>query len=344
VKLLTQPEDGTRPIIEAIEKARKTIEIMIFRFDLKDIEQALLKAVKRGVAVQALIACRSSGGKQRLRALEARLLDGGATVARTNDDLIRYHGKFLVIDGKKLLLLAFNYTHDDVARSRSFGIITTNEKLAAEAQKLFRADCARQPYTPACKTLLVSPLNARDGLTKLLRGAKQQILIYDPEISDREMVEILENRIKAGVEVRVIGGVKALRSDLPVRYCHPLRLHARLIVCDRTAVFLGSQSLRRLELDARREVGMVFRHPTLAARLVKAFESDWDSAKAAQLPADKVAKRVAKEVAERIAEVAPVVERLAGKKVPIDPENLELGVKEAVKTAVHEAIRDAVRD
>ena len=34
-----------------------------------------------------------------------------------------------------------------------------------------------------------------------------------------------------------------------------LRLHVRAIVRDRKAAFVGSQSLRKLELDKRREVG-----------------------------------------------------------------------------------------
>ncbi len=37
-----------------------------------------------------------------------------------------------------------------------------------------------------------------------------------------------------------------------------MRLHTRMIIRDSTHAFMGSQSLRTVELDRRREVGMIF--------------------------------------------------------------------------------------
>src|SRR5690348_9634620 len=89
-KLLIQPDDGLDAILDGISSARKTIEIAIFRFDQKKIEEALEKAVQRGVAVSALIACVNRAGEKGLRALELRLLGAGVKVARTASDLVRY--------------------------------------------------------------------------------------------------------------------------------------------------------------------------------------------------------------------------------------------------------------
>src|ERR1700723_1115546 len=98
VKLLIQPNDGVSPLVQAIERAKSLVEIAIFRFDRSEIEKALTNAVCRGVSVHALIAHTNRGGEQNLRKLELRLLAGGATVARTADDLVRYHGKYMIID------------------------------------------------------------------------------------------------------------------------------------------------------------------------------------------------------------------------------------------------------
>ena len=54
MKLLTQPGDGVEPLVKAIEKARKRVEIVIFRFDRIEIERALADAVKRGVSLSTL--------------------------------------------------------------------------------------------------------------------------------------------------------------------------------------------------------------------------------------------------------------------------------------------------
>src|ERR1700752_4664151 len=92
MKLIVQPESGVAPIITAIKQARKTIDVLIFRLDRNDIARALEAAVARGVVVRALTAHTNRGGQKSLRKLEMQLLEGGVTVSRTADDLLRYHG------------------------------------------------------------------------------------------------------------------------------------------------------------------------------------------------------------------------------------------------------------
>ncbi len=98
MNLIIQPEAGLSPVVRAIQKAKHTVDIAIFRTDREEIEKALGAAVQRGVKVRVLVAHTNKGGETRLRKLEQRLLEAGATVARTGDDFIRYHGKFMVAD------------------------------------------------------------------------------------------------------------------------------------------------------------------------------------------------------------------------------------------------------
>ena len=193
------------PVVAAIRAAKNSIDMPIFRLDHIEIDKAIKSAVKRGVIVRTLIAHTNSSGGKSLRKLELRLLATGATVSRTADDLVRYHNKFMIVDGRTLYVLGFNYTHLDIDRSRSFGVVTTNRRLVNEAIKLFEADFNRQPYQPGLKTFLVSPENSRSELAALLRGAKRQLLIYDVRITDNAMIRILKERAKAGVEIRMMG-------------------------------------------------------------------------------------------------------------------------------------------
>ena len=274
MQLLVQPRDGIAPLIAAIKKARKSIELVIFRFDRKDIEQALQAAVGRGVQVRALIAHTNQDGAGRLRKLEQRLLGAGVTVDRTGDDFIRYHGKFIVVDRTKLLVLGFNYTLIDITRSRSFGIITNNRKAVQEAVKLFEADCARQPYVPG-GSLVISPANSRAQLSAFISKAKKQLLIYDPKVSDPRIIKLLKERAKAGVDIRIIGKVSSRGEDLVHQKYPGHRLHVRAIVRDGTHAFVGSLSLRRLELDKRREVGLFVQGAAIVKELIATFEADW---------------------------------------------------------------------
>src|SRR5436305_181310 len=208
MKLIVQPEAGIAPIVSAITGARKSIDILIFRLDRMEIARALENAVKRGVHVRALTAHQNRGGTKSLRKLEMQLLEGGVTVSRTADDLVRYHGKMMVIDGRILHVYGFNFTTLDIEKSRSFGVVTKNPRLVQEAVKLFLADFDRQAYSPTCNRFVVSPENSRDRLMQFLRGARKQLLIYDPGLTDDPMLRIITQRIKAGVEVKIIGKVE----------------------------------------------------------------------------------------------------------------------------------------
>ncbi len=276
MKLIIQPDDGIAPLLVAIKQAKKTIDIVIFRFDRDEIERAIHIAVGRGVVVRALIAHTNKGGEKKLRKLELRLLEGGATVARTADDLTRYHGKLMIVDGQALHVFGFNYTTLDIEKSRSFGIVTRDRKIVAEAMKLFEADALRQNYVPAHKRLVVSPENSRALLTAFIKGAKRQLLIYDAQISDNGIQKVLQERARAGVEIRVIGSVEKSLKDVKVRRLAGLRLHVRAIVRDGREAFIGSQSLRRLELEGRREVGVIIQNATVVRKIQAVFEADWE--------------------------------------------------------------------
>jgi phosphatidylserine/phosphatidylglycerophosphate/cardiolipin synthase-like enzyme len=356
MKLWVLPEDGVAPLLKAIDGAKSSIDIMIFRFDRSDVETALGRAVKRGVAVRALVAHANKAGAEGLRQLEQRLLAAGASVARTADDLVRYHAKLMIVDRHDLYLLAFNMTKLDTQRTRSFGIVTSNRTLVQETLKLFEADTKRLAYVPRARTLVVSPENARKRLGAFIRGAKSELLIYDPVVSDPSMIRLLEERIRAGAAVKIIGRLARRSPKIEVHKLPRLRLHTRTIIRDGQDAFLGSQSLRAMELDRRREVGAIFRDKKTVSKLVKIFHEDWQLADKREeqaresdaMPAEKVAKKLAKAVAKELPPVAPVLEQLMKqmgaerKDVDLVPGDVEETVKDAVKAAVKEVVQEAV--
>ena len=289
MKLIVQPEDGITPLIKAIQRAKKSIDLVIFRFDRVDVEKALGAAVARGVVVRVLIAHTNSGGEKRLRKLEPRLLEAGVTVTRTADDLPRYHGKMAIIDDA-LFVLGFNYTRQDVEYSRSFGLMTRDVKLRKEAGALFDADSTRQPYTPEHDRLVVSPDTSREHLSALLSKARKRLAIYDERISDKLMLRLLRERVEAGVEIRVIGRMQKSIPGIETRLLSDLRLHVRAIICDGRTAFIGSQSLRKPELDERREIGVIVTQPRIAEKMEAVFEGDWALAKGKDKSKDAEAK------------------------------------------------------
>jgi cardiolipin synthase A/B len=276
VKLIVEPEAGVGPLLSAVRRAKRTIEIVIFRFDLDELEDEIGAAVQRGVAVRALIAHTNRGGDKRLRKLEQRMLKRGVTVCRTKDDLVRYHGKLLVVDRRRAFILGFNYTAADL-RSRSFGVMSRSPRLIKELLRLFESDASRTDYVPRVRDLVVSPENARRRLEAFIRKARTRLDIYDPQVTDDRMLELLQRRVEKGVDVRIMGKLerKWNTGAFDARPYPGKRLHVRTIIRDGRRAFVGSQSLRKLELDERREVGVIIRDRNVVRKLQKTFERDW---------------------------------------------------------------------
>jgi len=323
MKLLIQPESGAEALIKAIDSAKKSVEIAIFRFDHAEIERALERAVDRGVAVHALVANTNHGAEKNLRKLEMDLLPAGIEVSRTGDDLLRHHYKFMIVDRCVLYVLTFNYTHLDIEHSRSFGLVIEDTEVVQEAIRLFYADIRRQPYKPEVKSFVVSPINAREQLSHFIKGAEKQLLIYDPEISDRAMIRLLRDRAREGVEIRIIGRVVKPSDEFDPGRLMRMRFHTRAILRDRREAFMGSQSLRETELDRRRELGMIVRDRDIVHSLVKVFESDW----AGLLPAREDSRRRATKDAKALKKAVKTIVR----DLPLAPI-----VEDALKHAVGE--------
>ena len=161
-------------------------------------------------------------------------------------------------------------------------------------------------------------------------AAQKQLLIYDGKLTDPDMMRLLSEKAAQGVEVRVIGAIGRRAAGVTVAPC-PIRLHAQAILRDGEALFLGSQSLRSLELDARREVGLIMEDAAIARRAMETFEADWAESKA--LPASNAA-------------ILPV-EMEADAPAPVEaPPAIPpaIVVKEAIKEAIMEAILEKLGD
>ena len=114
-------------------------------------------------------------------------------------------------------------------------------------------------------------------MSRFIKGARRELLIYDANVSDDRIIAILMQRAAAGVKIKILGSLEQKWKDtgVKVKSLRGLRLHVRAIVRDRKAAFVGSQSLRKLELDKRREVGMITKDRRTVGQIAGLFESDW---------------------------------------------------------------------
>jgi cardiolipin synthase A/B len=199
-------------------------------------------------------------------------------------------------------------------------------------------------------------VNARQGLETFLTGAKKELLIYDVDIADREILRILQERLETGVQVKIIGHVSRSKR-LSARVFKRMRLHTRVVIRDCKQAFLGSQSMRKLELDGRREIGMIVNNAKVVGSLITVFEDDWKASTPADRRADKkrvsakaerTSRKVTKAVRRKLApgpvvqQVVKVIEKEA--KVEVDRAEASEMVKGALAKAVKKTAAKIVEE
>lgn len=125
-------------VLNAIRKARSSINMAAYGFTSKPISAALLEAHKRGVKVALVADGKDTSG----RYTAATFLANQGVPVRLNDRFAILHHKFMVIDGIHLQLGSFNYSGAAAHKNAENVLVLWNVKpLAAtylsEWQKLW---------------------------------------------------------------------------------------------------------------------------------------------------------------------------------------------------------------
>jgi phosphatidylserine/phosphatidylglycerophosphate/cardiolipin synthase-like enzyme len=264
-RVVLAPEERRRALLDVIESAQEHLLVSVFRCDDRQIVHALTAACRRKVRVEALVTGRAKGPKANLRILELMLEQIGVRVWRYGDRSRKYHGKYIVADGRVAVVGSVNLTKKCFRSTSDFLVVSQDVKLARGLTALFEADCrlrATPPMKELASRLIVGPDESRARITRLLNGARRSIRIIDPKLADDAMIDLLTRKAAGGVEVRILDG----------RRVAGLRSHGRLLIIDAHTAVVGSMALATRHLDHRREVAVVVDHPKTVDPLVYHFD------------------------------------------------------------------------
>lgn len=284
LSLIVQPGDSFFPIVDAIDSATTSIKMTIFRMNDPIVREAMTYAVSRGVKVQALVAPASKGWTKKNKKLSEELSKVGieVRVPRARKEKIkRYHYKIMTIDNELSLILTFNPTQKNLHYARDFGLLIRDREIATELSRLFDSDWLGETYKPSPLPLVISPHNSREKMLELLGSAERTIRILDAKVQDQQAIGLLLRKASIGCNIKIIGEDTSYDEVVPnfhVRKLARYKLHAKCIVVDGTRFFIGSQNLRPVSLDRRREVGLIVEDDAMARKIERVFDEDWDNA------------------------------------------------------------------
>jgi phosphatidylserine/phosphatidylglycerophosphate/cardiolipin synthase-like enzyme len=290
VSLIVQPGDSFFPIVRAIDKAERCINLTVFRMDDPIIQRALVEAHARRVRIRILISSSARGWEERNQKLLKEARKAGIATKEPSGDKkkARYHYKVMTVDASDALIFTFNPTRENLHYTRDFGIEIYNPQVATEIDRLFEADWDNTSFTPnEDSPLLISPFNSRKKMSAILKGAEKSIHIADAKLEDPAIVQLLVEKARSGVEVRILGSQHGvpLPSSLDSRAIPRYKLHAKCTIVDGVRAVIGSMNMRTESLDKRREVSILVDDPDVLKRLNAVFISDWEQ-KAPALSSD----------------------------------------------------------
>jgi phosphatidylserine/phosphatidylglycerophosphate/cardiolipin synthase-like enzyme len=284
LSLIIQPGDSFFPIVDAIDTATHNIKMTIFRMNDPIVRDAMSYAVARGVKVQALVAPASKGWTRRNKKLVEELGKLGIEVRMTKsrkEKIKRYHYKMMTIDDLQSLILTFNPTQKNLHYARDFGLLIRDQEITTELNRLFEADWHGNIFKPKELPLVISPYNSRKKLIDLLASADRSIRILDAKVEDQQVMGLLLRKASNGCDVKIISRdthYDEVVQNFHVKKLARYKLHAKCVVVDSKYFYVGSQNLRAVSLDRRREVGMIVEDSAMARRIERVFDEDWINA------------------------------------------------------------------
>lgn len=260
-QVTTTPAERRPAILSAIESAQSKVRLSMFRCTDFKVLDKLGEALQRGVSVELLLTRRAKGWEKKIREIGNYIESMGAKVHRYALPGIKYHAKYLVVDGALAIISSANLTVKCFERTSDYLLVTKDQAVVSSLIQLFEMDVA-SPGSPLpaglSPRLIVGPDISRTGFSRLIAGARQSLRIFDHRVKDPAMLSLLKERELAGVDIQVFG-----KGAIP-----GLKAHGKMMIIDGSHAVLGSISLSPPGLGNRRELSVVIAE----ADCVAAFE------------------------------------------------------------------------
>ena len=261
------------------------------------IVDALIAAAEAGKQVLALVEIKARFDEQNNIAWARKLEQAGVHVVYGIVGLKTHCKLALVIRQEAGQLRRYchvgtgNYNPKTARFYEDYGLLTSRESVGEDLTKLFNQLSGYAPEA-AFKSLLVSPVGVREGLTERIEreiefkkaGKEARIRIKVNSLVDEQIIDSLYKASNAGVPVDILvrgmcalkPGVKGLSENIRVRsvlgrYLEHSRIFSFMGDGD-PAVFIGSADMMHRNLDRRVEALVRLSQPDHIRELEALFE------------------------------------------------------------------------
>ncbi len=299
--LIVLPDDSAEPLLKLIHEARQSLRIKMFALSDSRILRALIGSHGRGVKARIMLNPARRSGEIQNTGSRHVLREAGIDVLDSNPAFDVTHEKSMVCDDTTALIGSANWETDNFVKTRDYAIVTRDAAEVGEIIECFEADWSRRPFEPPRSSNLIwSPGKGRAQIAEFIDSAKHSLYLQNERYQDAIIVEHLVQarlrRVKVHVMTRpshslhsekLVEGIGDLRImkdvGIGIRKIRHLRLHAKLLLADRSRAILGSINLTPGSFDKRRELAIRVKDSGIVERLSGIVSDDWKNSRALDL-------------------------------------------------------------
>jgi phosphatidylserine/phosphatidylglycerophosphate/cardiolipin synthase-like enzyme len=283
-------------LVEAIQKARMSLDVAILELNLWSVRDALIEAHRRGVTVRVV----TEGDNLDWEEIQDLHAAGIPVVGDQGEGLM--HNKFVVVDGREVWTGSMNFTLTDGYRNNNNLVRIQSQPLAEDyivefeemfaGQRFGEGSPANTPYPSLDAAdfeveIFFSPEDgAADRIVALLREARSSILFMAFSFTSDDIANAMVAQSKSGVQVQGVMEATQARSNAGTEYerllrggvevrldGNPRNMHHKVIILDEATVICGSYNFTRNAEEVNDENMLILYNPEIAARFVAEFQS-----------------------------------------------------------------------
>ncbi len=298
----------------AIDPKVKSIRINLYRVTRNStVMNALMNAVRNGKKVYVFFELQARFDEENNLYWANRMKENGATVL-VGTQYLKVHSKLILIERtwrKKNQLIAYvgtgNFNEKSSRIYTDLGLLTKNIEITSEVKKVFQL-LENSNRISAFKTLMVSPINTRSKIIKLIdeeihnakKGLATGIKIKMNNLVDGDLIEKLYEASRVGVKIQcIIRGICCLRAGVEglsenieiISIVDRFLEHSRFFIFQNNndpVYYISSADWMERNLDKRIEVGCPIFDKSLKKDILKIFECHWqDNQKSRIIDADQ---------------------------------------------------------
>src|SRR5512134_3415563 len=284
--LIIMPDEGARPLLDALAGARRSLRVKMFLFDDPALLAAVIAAQKRGVKVRVILNPARRGGEPENEATRRKLASAGVEVLDANPEFAVTHEKSVVIDDALALVQSLNWETKNLTETRDYAVGTGHRHEVEEVVACFEADWHRKHFKPDPHAHLIwCPLNGRDRIAEFIDRARHTLFVQNERYQDQVIIERLVRAAARGVKIHLMARPPhTLKKDKlvegvggMVHKLKHLKLHAKMLLADDERAIVGSINFSPGSFDSRRELAIEVDDHHVVKALRKIAQHDWEN-------------------------------------------------------------------